>query len=107
MIGTTKATGSAALSLEVAPGRPWQLEEIRIHLNAAGGSGNLTVTLDSVSGAAYNAVLLKQDMAQITDFVFAPERPMTFNAGDKIVIAWANSGGKTYGVEVKHKVVGV
>jgi hypothetical protein len=103
---TTRATGSAALSKIVEPGRAWQLEEIRIHLDAVGGAGNLTATLDAAAGAEYDAVILTQDMTAVTDLVYVPDRPITFEKGDKLVIAWANAGGKTYGLEVVHRGVG-
>ena len=102
---TTRATGSAALSLTVNPGRAWQFEEIRVHLSAAGGSGNLTATLDANAGAVYDAIILTQDMTTITDLVYAPERPIAFENGDKLVIAWANANARTYGVEVNHRAV--
>ena len=106
MIGTIRATSTAgAIALTVNPGCAWQLEEIRVHLSAAGGAGNLTATLDANAGAAYDAVVLTQDMTSITDFVYAPERPLVFDSGDKLVIAWANASNRTYGVEVKHKAV--
>jgi|AGTN01.1.fsa_nt_gi hypothetical protein len=105
MIGTTKATGNGALSLEVAPGYPWQLEEIRVHLNAPGGSGDLTATLDSALGSAYDTNVLTQDMTAVEDLVFAPEHAPIFDKDDKLNIAWTNAGGKTYGIEVKHRAV--
>lgn len=105
MIGTTKATGSAAISVTVNPGRPWQLEEIRVHLDAVGAAGNLTATVDAAAGAVYDTVILTQDMTAVTDLVFIPDRPMLFENGDKLIVAWANAGGKTYGVEVKHRAV--
>ena len=54
MVGTTRATGSGAVSITINPERAWQLDEIRVHLSAAGGAGNLTVTLDANAGAAYD-----------------------------------------------------
>lgn len=96
----TRATGSGAVSITLAPARAWQLQEIRIHLNGAGGAGDLTVTQDADAGAAYDTVLVTQDMSTVTDLIYFPARPNQFVAGDKIVIAWANGGGKTYGIEI-------
>ena len=39
-------------------------------------------------------------MTSVTDLVYIPSNPMQFSRGDKIVVAWANAGNKTYGVEV-------
>jgi hypothetical protein len=106
MIGTTRATAATgAIALTVNPERAWQLEEICVHLSAAGGAGNLTAILDANAGAAYDVVILTQDMTSITDLVYAPERPLVFENGDKLVVAWANASNRTYGVEVKHKAV--
>ena len=74
---------------------------MRCHLSAAGGAGNLTVTLDSIFGAAYNCVLLTQDMTAVTDLVWSPDKDSgALAVGDKLVIEWANAGAKTYGLEV-------
>lgn len=93
----TAATG--AVSLTIDPGVPFRLVAIKVHLNAVGGSGNLTATTDANAGAAYDAVLTLQDMSAITDYVYVPTNPVPFVAGDKVVIAWANAGNKTYGIE--------
>lgn len=92
----TATTGAVALSIE--PDWDFELMELRAHLNAAGGAGDLTVTLDALAGAAYDAVLLKQDMTAVTDLVFIPAQPMQFVKGDKLAVAWANAQNKTYGV---------
>lgn len=98
---THRATGSAALSATLAPGRAFQLLEVRIHLSAAGGAGNFTATVDANAGAPYDLNIITQDMTAVTDFVWQPDYPMHFDSGDKIDFAWTNAGGKTYGLEVK------
>lgn len=102
----TRATGSGAVALTVSGAayyQKWQLLEIRVHLSAAGGAGNLTATIDAGAGSAYATVVLTQDMTSITDLVFTPDQPITLECADNLVIAWANSGSKTYGVEVVHR----
>jgi hypothetical protein len=96
----TRATGAAAVAVTLAPDINWQLQEIRIHLSAAGGAGNLTITQDALAGAVYDTVLVTQDMTAVVDLVYFPTRPNQFLNGDKIVLAWANAGGKTYGIEI-------
>lgn len=96
-----RATGAAAVSMTVAPGVAFQIEEIRVHLSAAGGAvENLTITLDSGVGAAYDTVLLTQAMNAVTDLVWQPPRPYIFSRGDEIDIAYANTNTRTYGIEV-------
>ena len=97
----TTATGAAAISTTVSPGRAFALESVAVHLSAAGGAGNLTVTVDANAGAAYDVVLKTIDMTSITDWVWQPERPIELASGDKVVIAWANAGEKTYGLTVR------
>lgn len=94
------ATGAAAVSQTITFTDDVELKEFRIHLSAAGGAGNLTITLDSALGAAYDSVLLTQDMTAVTDYVWRPSPGPHFMKDDKIVIAWANAGTKTYGLEV-------
>lgn len=100
---THHATGAAAISSTLAPGVAWQLESIRVHLSAAGGAGDLTATINSTSGAVYDVVVLTQDMTSVTDLIWSPERPMEFLPDDELIIAWANAGTKTYGLEIIFK----
>lgn len=94
-----KATATTgAVALDIQPDWDFELMEVRAHLNAAGAAGDLTVTLDALAGAAYDTVLLKQDMTAVTDLVFIPAQPMQFVKGDKLTVAWANAQNKTYGV---------
>ena len=96
-----RATGAAAVDMTIAPGIAFQIEEIRVHLSAAGGAAeNLTATLDSVTAAAYDVVLLSQAMELVTDLTWQPTRPLVFSAGDEIDIAYANTNARTYGIEV-------
>ncbi|MHB8871230.1 MAG: hypothetical protein ACYC5G_02100 [Candidatus Doudnabacteria bacterium] len=93
----TAATG--AISLTINPGIDFRLIAIKVHLSAVGGAGNLTVTTDANAGATYDAILALQDMTSVADYVYVPTNPVPFVAGDKVVIAWANSGNNTYGIE--------
>lgn len=99
---TNRKTASAAINESIDPGKAGQLHEFRIHLNAVGGAGDLTITLDAAAGAAYDTVLMTQDMTTVTDLVWQPDMPIYFDAGDKLVVAWANAGAKTYGYELKY-----
>jgi hypothetical protein len=102
---TLRATGHGAISTTLAPGVPWQLEEIRVHLSLAGGANNLTATVDHGAGAAYDIVILTQDMTTIADLSWQPTRPKEFGAGDELDIAWTNTNGRTYGLEIVYKAI--
>jgi hypothetical protein len=100
---STAATGAVAKT--VAPAAKWQLNEIRIHLSAAGGAGNLTATMDAGAGAAYDSVIYTKDMTSVVDLVWIPDSPIVFSATDELDIAWANASNRTYGLEVVYSLV--
>lgn len=77
----------------------------RVHLDAAGGAGDLTLTLDSANGSAYDVLYDTQEMTAVTDYIYEPtnDNSIVLMPGDKISVAWANAGGKTYGYEAIYK----
>jgi hypothetical protein len=56
--------------------------------------------LDANAGAAYDTVLLTQDMTSVVDLHWQPDRPINFSTGDKLVVAWDNGSTRTYGLEL-------
>lgn len=98
-------TGAVDLDEDFTVNQKWQIEEIRIHLSAAGGAGDLTITSLSSVDTVYNTLLLTQDMTAITNLVWRPNYPMKFDAGDGVTIAWANEDTKTYGIEIVYSVI--
>jgi hypothetical protein len=60
----------------------------------------LTVTIDDGTAAAYDTLILTQDMTAVTDLFWAPERPIKLQATDAVDIAWANASTRTYGLTV-------
>jgi len=95
------STGAAAISTTISPSSAFAIDSIQLHLSAAGGGDNLTVTVDAYDGAAYDTVLYTQDMTAVTDLYWQPDRPIELENGDKVIVAWANAGGKTYGLTVR------
>ena len=93
-------TTDVAVDRNIAPGRAWQLESIRMHLSVGGAATNLTVTVDAGAGAAYDVVLVTQDMNGVTDYFYKPDFPIPFGPSDEINIAYANGGGAVIGTEV-------
>lgn len=98
-------TGDAAIAYTLKPGAKFRLREIRIHLSAAGGAGNLTATVDAAAGAAYDAVVYSQDMTAITDLFYQPTFPIQFEAADKVDFAWPNALSKTYGLSIYYDLL--
>ena len=96
-----RATGAAAIDHTLSPPTAFQIEEIRLHLSAAGGAvEDLTVVLDSGVAAAYDVVLLTQAMETVSDVVWQPTRPLIFSADDEIDIAYTNTNTRTWGLEI-------
>lgn len=100
-----RATGAAAVAMNVAPDARWQLEEFRIHLSAVGTAGDLTITVDDADGAVYDIVIYRLPMAAITDHPWKPANPIPFDTSDEINIAWANASNRTYGIEVIYSLI--
>ena len=97
----TTATGSGNISSTTSPGRPFALESVTLHLSAAGGANDLTVSLDANAGAEYDVVLFTQDMTSVTDLVWQPDRPIECAEDDKIVVTWTNASSRDYGLTVR------
>ena len=102
-----RATGAAAIATTVAPSTStvgaYELIGYKVHLSAAGGAANLTATVDDASGAAYDVVLVTQDMTSVTDLVQVFDPPIPMDSGDEIDFAWANGSTRTYGLEVYYR----
>lgn len=101
---TKSVTGAEAVGFTLAPGVAFELTEIRIHLSAVGAAANLTVKMDAIAGAAFDAIVITQDMTSVLDLFWQPDHPMFFNAGDELDFAWANGSTRTYGIEVIYEV---
>lgn len=100
---TSDTTGALAVSKsEATPkaNKQWVLNEVRISLDAVGASGTLTITINDASGAAYDHVLLTQDMTAIQYLRYVPSGEVILAPADTIDIAWANANTKTYGLTV-------
>ena len=79
------ATGTTAISTLTTIGANFKLSKIVVHLSAAPTtSENLTVTLDSNAGSAYDTVLFSIDPSadNLQDIVYFPEGDMQFVSGD-------------------------
>lgn len=77
--------------------------EARLTLSAVGGAAeNYTITLDSVNGAAWDVELITPEAMvaqQYVDTVWALDERRYFNGGDVILFEYANTNGRTWGLE--------
>ena len=92
-------TGAISASGKSTPGGS-KLVAVLVHLSAGGAATNLTVTLNSVQGAAYDTVFETKAMSAVTDYAYIPTNPVVLSAGDTVDIAYANGGAATYGVTI-------
>ena len=97
----TRATGNAAIATTVTMAVRWRLLAVKLHLSAVGGAvENFTATLDSVTAAAYDTVHYSLNMNAVADLVWVPDPNIFFEAADELDFAYANTNGRTYGLEV-------
>ena len=103
-----RATGAAAIAETLTPTTPIVLECVKLHLAAAGGAAeDFTVTIDSATNAVYDVVLFSQDMTTVSDICWVPDRPIPIVNCDELDFAYANSNGRTYGLEVLYREGGL
>ena len=94
-------TGSGVLSVTLNPGFGFDLEEVRLHLNTASATAeNFTIDLDANENAVYDINHITQDMNTVKDLV-SDDKLECVN-GDKVVVGWANSNSRTYGLELTY-----
>jgi hypothetical protein len=102
-VKTDRATGSAAVAYAKTFDDEAFVREIRYHMGVAAGAETLTVSLDAQAGSAYDCTLGSQAMNTLLDYYYRPEIPLHFVKGDILKITFANSGNRTWGIEVKYE----
>jgi hypothetical protein len=108
MIKRFVETDAEAINILFDPGLPagqgFQLEEITLHLSGAGGDQNdLTIDIVYKEGPTYTWRAVTQAMAAIVNFQYLPTRPLELWNGDKILINYANSLSRVWGLVIKIK----
>lgn len=91
-------TGAAGIAITTAFAKKMKIRSVTGKASGAVVEA-LTITLDSLTGPVYDAPL-PTVAAGWTGFAWLPEGEFILEAGDEISIACANSGTKTYGIEV-------
>ena len=101
------ATGALAISSTCTITDNSNLNWVSLKLSAAAStSENVTVTLDSANGAAYDVILVAFDPSTLggTSFVWVPDYVVTLGKGDKIVVTYTNTDARTYGLQVRYSL---
>ena len=92
------------MAVTLAPGEPWELSSVRLHLGTTGGTAeDFTVTVDSATHTAYDVRLLTQDMEETQDVLWQPDTPLSLPNTDAIIFAYPNTGNRLWGLEVVYR----
>ena len=96
------ATGAAAMAGSYTVGTVAKdIKEVRVHLSSASAtSENLVISVDSRHGSAYDVVLVTQDMNTVQNLAWSPDGIIHMEEGDKLLVTWANTNTRTWGLEV-------
>ena len=103
VINKAGATGSGAISASRTVTNFERLTSITLHFSSAPTtSQDFTITIDMNAGAAYDYQLASFNPAvlSLTDYVFMPDGDLYLQNGDQIVLAYTNTDGRTYGVQI-------
>ena len=109
-VSAQTASGSGDMNAVSSLDRRFRLVSIRCHFSGTVGLVPLTLHLDAVAGAAFDAglfIISRAGVGRDVNFRISAEEstepsPWTFQAGDQLRIAWTNpdSGNITWGLIV-------
>ena len=100
---SVKGAGSIAATIAVPASEVYKIEHVTLHLSPAPTtSENFTITLNAASGSEYDMLLQSADLSSssTTDLVWYPDGDLYLTGGDSLDIAFANTDGVTYGLQV-------
>ena len=95
--------GTETVRIVLSSGYPFELLEVKLDITGAAPTTaeNLTITRDAAAGAYWDGLVRAKPMAGVTNWEWnIRDTPLRYNADDKLIFAWANSDGKTWGLEV-------
>jgi len=100
------SASSSAIAFTVAPGRPWKLHSVRVHLGAGGAAGAFTTTVDAGAGAKFDILLDTTSLSAATSYTKDFDPPVIFgHYNDQVDVAYANGGSAAYGVEIVYELL--
>lgn len=102
-VNKTSATGTGAITASHAVTGNERVLSVTLHFNTAPTtSQSFTITLDANDGASYDTLLFSIDpsASSITDLVWFPDGDLVCEDGDAIDLAYTNTDGRTYGVQI-------
>jgi len=100
------SASSSTIATTLAPGYPFKLYSVRVHLAAGGAAGALTTTVDAGAGAKFDIQLDTNSMSAATSYTKDFDPPVIFtHHNDQVDIAYANGSSAAYGVEVVYRLI--
>lgn len=99
----TSATGTGAITASHATTANEKLCSVTLHFNTAPTtSQNFTITVDANDGSNYDYLLFSIDpsASSLTDLVWFPDGELYLEMGDAVDLAYTNTDGRTYGVQI-------
>ena len=108
LIVTTGTATSGAIAVSRSALDQERLLGISLALNTAPTTGeDFTITLNANSGTTYDVLLYSLDLSteSVTDLVYIPDDQVILVAGDSVDVAYTNTDGRTYGVEIRTEPV--
>jgi hypothetical protein len=82
------------------------IHELRLHLDAASATAeNLVFKQDSALGPAFDMVFATKAMNTVQDYNYIPTLPHVISSNDEICVEWANTNGRTWGLEIVYSAV--
>lgn len=97
------ATGTGAIAASSPSNARHAIHSITANWDSAPTtSESITVTLNSVEGAAYDTILRSENpsVGSVTDYVWEWENPLRVQEGSTVDVAYANTDGNTVSVEI-------
>lgn len=88
----TQDLSAAALSATTSIGADFRLNYITLHFSAA-TTETVTITVDSLTGANYDTILVSESLAAATDMTWVPDGALDFKSGNEIKVECTDNGG--------------
>jgi len=93
--------GTETVKTMYSDDHPFEFLGFKVTLNAASAtSENLTITIDSKVGSAFDNLIYSRDMDTIADINNMFDVPRKCFPGDKIDVAWDNTDDRTWAIEL-------
>ncbi len=101
--------GGETVRVVLSSGFPFELLEVKLHITGTvpATAENFTITRDAADGSYWDELIRSQAMAGITTDIWnIRDTPLRYNPNDKLIFAWANTDGRTWGLEIVYGRLG-